>query len=322
MRPEAEEAYRALLRRPDLLAPVHPGQLRSPHGDARTLLDELARAGLLVAADGGWQVVPPELAFDALSTRAEEELEAQRRAILDARGGVAEAVADVVDSHRDPALTVAEVIRGGDAVRARLYQLTEGATASVWSINPGPAPPARSIEASRAMDRTLRAHQVRQRAIVADVALADAPFTAYLEDVVAQGDGVRTLPTPQVRLLLFDAVIGVVPLLDQDPGRGALIVHEPGLVVPLVALFEQSWVAAVPLPPPGSAATEEHDPTSWRMRQVLAMVARGQSDAAIARALSVSPRTVGRLVAEAGRRLQARSRVETCVLALRAGWID
>jgi DNA-binding CsgD family transcriptional regulator len=319
VRVETELAYRMLLRRPDLAAPVEASHLGVPADVADAVLDELVHAGLLVPGDDGPIVVPPELAVEALSARAEEQLEARRRAIHDAREGISAAVADLVDSHRELAASVTEVVRTGDAVRARLHQLTHQATDHVWSINPGPALSPRAIAASRVMDRTLHEHAVTQRAIVDDIALADPLFRQYLHEVTAQGDYIRRHPAPPAQLLLFDDVTAVVPLIESESNFGALIVHEPGLIAPLIALFEQSWAAAVPLE---LSLPDDADPDGPRIRHVLTMLAHGHSDAAIARQLNVSSRTIGRLVAEAGRRLQAGTRVEICMLALRAGWIS
>jgi DNA-binding CsgD family transcriptional regulator len=315
---ETELTYRVLLRRPDLTEPVEPSHLSVPAALAGPIFNELVQAGLLVPDATGWVIVPPELAVETLSARAEEQLEQRRNAIHQAKAGITAAVADLVDSHRGPAAAVTEVIRGSDAVRARLHQLTQDATEHVWSINPGPALPPRAVEASRAMDRTLHAHQVTQRAVFADAAVSDPGFVAYLREVVDRGDQVRRHPAPPVRLLLFDDTVACVPVNEHDPGRGALIVHEPGLLKPLVALFEQTWATASPpdLAPAGAIDSQ------WpRVRQVLTMLIQGHSDPVIARQLGISPRTVGRLVAEAGRRVQATSRIEICVLALRAGWI-
>jgi DNA-binding CsgD family transcriptional regulator len=318
VRGETERAYRALLRRKDLAVAIDPAQLAVPGEHAESVLEEMLRAGLLVRDGEGLLVVPPELAADDLSVRAEAELETRRQAIRQARDGIAAAVSDLVDTHREAATTATERVRGGDAVRARLHQLTQQATEHVWSINPGRAPAERTIHASRIMDRILQERGVSQRAIVADVAMADAGFAASMKAIVDAGDRVRCHPAPPARLLLFDCATAVVPLADR-PDQGALIVHEPGLIAPLVTLFEQSWSLATPLA--ARIAAESDDIEVLRIRQVLTMLAAGHSDATIARQLSISARTVGRIVAEAGRRLQARSRVEICVLALRNGWI-
>lgn len=319
VRAEIETIYRTLLRRPDLTAPVPTAHLAPTPEHAAAIRDELAGHGLLVRDGPGWVVVPPELAVETLSRHAEQQLEARRLAIRQARSGISSAVAEVVDSHRELSPSITETVRGGDAVRARLHQLTQDTVHQVCSINPGPALARRSVEASRSMDRTLHDHGVTQRAIFADLAFTDRDFLDYLREVVAQGDQVRRHPDPPVRLLLFDATVAVVPAAESDGGPGALIVHEQAIVTPLVALFEQSWSAA--LAPDLDATAAEDDPDGLRIRQVLTMLVSGQPDSAIARQLGISVRTVGRLVAEAGRRLQANSRIEVCLLALRAGWI-
>lgn len=316
---EIETIYRTLLRRPDLAAPVHVAHLAASPEHAAAVRAELAEHGLIVGAGSGWVVVPPELAVETLSTRAEDQLEAQRLAIRQARSGISSAVADLVDSHREMSPSISEIVRGGDAVRARLHQLTHDTAEQVRSINPGPALSRRAVEASRGMDGILRGRGVTQRAIFEDVAFSDREFLDYLREVVAHGDQVRRHPAPPVRLLLFDATAAVVPLAEPHEGAGALIVHEQAILAPLVALFEQSWSAA--LPPDLDETPDTDDPDGIRIRQVLTLLVNGQPDSAIARQLGVSVRTVGRLVAEAGRRLQAASRIEVCILALRVGWI-
>ncbi len=64
-----------LLRRADLSVPVEPSQLGVPPDLAATVMDELAGTGVLAQSGSGWVVVPPELAIEALTARAEERLE-------------------------------------------------------------------------------------------------------------------------------------------------------------------------------------------------------------------------------------------------------
>ncbi|MGP3965313.1 response regulator transcription factor [Nonomuraea sp. 3N208] len=71
----------------------------------------------------------------------------------------------------------------------------------------------------------------------------------------------------------------------------------------------------VPGSPDGSTLTEQQ-------RAVLRLLATGAKDAAIARSMGVSTRTITRLVSELTAALGASSRFQAGVRAARLGWLD
>ncbi|HEX8631739.1 MAG TPA: helix-turn-helix transcriptional regulator [Catenuloplanes sp.] len=316
----AEVVYRALLRDPH----ADPDQLLGSAEDATAVqeaIDELGRHGLLEPGGNGSRrlgVVPPERAIDILITEAETALNRRREALAAARGGIGDLVAEFVEGRRRVIGELVEQIHGSDAVRSRLYQLSQQCTREVCSINPGPAPPSAALEASRRMERQSLSRGIVSRSVFAEVAAADPDMFGHLAGAVAAGDEIRVHPDPPLRMLLIDGEVGVIPIDQDDHVRGAYVLHGAALLSPLSALFEIVWRAAERFDP---AQEELADSEDARIRQVVALLADGYKDEAIARRLTVSVRTVRRLIALAVERLQAESRFQAGVFAVRRGWL-
>ncbi|ADP82749.1 LuxR C-terminal-related transcriptional regulator [Pseudofrankia inefficax] len=95
-------------------------------------------------------------------------------------------------------------------------------------------------------------------------------------------------------------------------GSARAAADDPGAVEPCVE-------AAGPDQPAADDATEQA--LSAAELLLLALLADGLKDEAVARALGVSVRTVRRMVAELMHRLDARSRFQAALLAQRKGWL-
>jgi DNA-binding CsgD family transcriptional regulator len=316
----AETAYRALVRDARMGLGDLATLLSIDKADARELVDELTSSGLLVPGEvDEITVVPPERALETLIDREQAALERRRRALDGLRDDVGALVAEFVDSRRHVIGDLVEAIRGPEAVRSRLYQLSREATTSAWTLNPGLPMTADSIAASKVMDAQSRARGVRSKAVFSVAAVADADNQAYLAEAVAAGDEVRIHPDPPMRLLLIDNQTAVIPLDPTSHARGAYVLHGEALVASLRALFELVWAASSRL---GDAAAAATDPEEARIRTVVALLADGHKDEAIARRVGVSVRTVRRLIATAITRLQADSRFQAGAEAVRRGWVS
>ncbi|MET8702560.1 helix-turn-helix transcriptional regulator [Kitasatospora sp. NPDC004723] len=93
------------------------------------------------------------------------------------------------------------------------------------------------------------------------------------------------------------------------------MVREPALVALVAELFEYFWSAAwAP-----AEVLPEGEVMTGRQIEVLRLPAAGRTDAAIARKLELSERTVRRLVAELTAGLGAESRFQAGVHAARLG---
>ncbi|MBE1878394.1 helix-turn-helix transcriptional regulator [Myceligenerans pegani] len=135
--------------------------------------------------------------------------------------------------------------------------------------------------------------------------------------------GVRLAPEVPVGLMVVDRSIAVLPASrgPADGSDGVLVVYAPAVVEALVAMFERVWSEAVPsagrVPAPSRPAPQ----TGERRRRVLAMAAAGLTDAAIGRALGISPGTVEDEFAALAGELGVRTRFQAGVLAAKRGLI-
>ncbi|MFF3764292.1 LuxR C-terminal-related transcriptional regulator [Streptomyces sp. NPDC001922] len=168
------------------------------------------------------------------------------------------------------------------------------------------------------------------RTIHQSSALHSARTTAYLEKLSCLGVRVRVAPLLPFRLIVVDEALALVC----PPGK-LLLVRHPALVRLLGRVFEFCWDGARdiarPAPAPdataGTVACRGPADRSPRLTEqqlvILKLWARGRQDAAIARELRVSPRTLRRMVSALLRRLGVSSRFEAGVVAARTcGLLD
>lgn len=162
------------------------------------------------------------------------------------------------------------------------------------------------------------------RSVYPAAALRRPAVLAHVRELTGAGARIRVAHSLPLRLIVVDARLAVLPapgdLSDEVSEDGpdaaaprvrgraeaAVVVREPALVALVAELFEYFWSAASTPPElhPGAAGrTDRHD-------VVLRLLAAGLTDAAIARKLEVSERTVRRLVAELTADLGAESRFQ------------
>ena len=277
---------------------------------------------LLVEVGAGvhpFSAIPPEQAIEVLIAREEASLAERQRQVSEARDDLSNLVESFVTSRtqRDTEGLV-EQIDDPRVVTSRLFQLARAARERVSFMLPGDALPTAAIGPSARLDDELLARSIPLRVVVTDASLETAHWREHLQGQVVKGVQARSHPAPPQRLVIVDGDVAILP---RDQSSGALVVHGPDLVAPTLALFDVVWQASIPLVS-DTAATAEAEFSHARVRQVVALLAQGQKDEAIARRLQVSVRTVRRLVAAALVALHAESRFEAGVLAVKRGWVS
>jgi hypothetical protein len=198
----------------------------------------------------------------------------------------------------------------GAIVRARTADLAERTrhecVSLVWGETEGYAGPAAF--------RRMLAHGVKLRRVI--------------HQVLPSPDGVpvpthtRTASGIPISMIVYDRRIALLPIDPRVPLQGALEVRSQGIVAAAYALFEQVWVAAVPIGGrPAVIAEPPDEQLSPQLRALIEILAAGATDEVAARRLGVSVRTVKRMAADLRDRLNARSRFEVGVRAAHRGWI-
>lgn len=113
-----------------------------------------------------------------------------------------------------------------------------------------------------------------------------------------------------LRLAIYDGKVATLPALTGRPvTEGVLVVRPSSLLDALIALFEQVWATALPLSLEESAEGDDADDD----RTLIALLAAGMGDQAIARQLGISLRTVGRRVQRVQTGLNAATRFQAGV---------
>jgi DNA-binding NarL/FixJ family response regulator len=116
--------------------------------------------------------------------------------------------------------------------------------------------------------------------------------------------------TAEARTALEEAVVAAAVAAQRARSLTAML--EKAL-----AVLEESENAPAPGPAPGAKTTGRADGLSPREKEVLALVAEGRTNKAIAEALYVSPNTVKTHVASLLSKLHAESRVQLAAMAAR-----
>jgi DNA-binding CsgD family transcriptional regulator len=126
----------------------------------------------------------------------------------------------------------------------------------------------------------------------------------------------RVLPDLPMKMVLVDERTALLPL-DPTGMDGAVLIRAPVIVATFRSYFEMLWLRAVPL-----GVTRVRSRLSGPQDQVLRLMLSGMTDAAIARHLGASERTVRRHVAALLDMLGVDNRIAAAVVAVREGWID
>ncbi|RKS97077.1 regulatory LuxR family protein [Streptomyces sp. 3211.6] len=290
--------------------------------EVREALDRLVGLGLLTPsreAAGGLRAVSLEAGLEHLLRRQEEELAKRHHALVAGKAAAARAIAEYSALHPDADRQGNERLLGLDAIQARLEVLTRRLSEECLSIIPGRAQSAASLEASRSLDEQALNRKVRMRAVYQESSRNDPATFEYAQWTTERGGEVRTTPVLPGRLLVFDRTTALVPIDPDNSRLGALCTTSPGIVATIVALFEQTWEAAVPL-----GAVRSRDPEDGidqTERELLKLLGSGMTDEAASKRLGVSARTVRRQMSALMERLQAASRFEAGLKAAQRGWL-
>ncbi|MFJ5229251.1 hypothetical protein ACIQBJ_05045 [Kitasatospora sp. NPDC088391] len=207
--------------------------------------------------------------------------------------------------------TGTERLIGAAAVRGRLAELAAAARVQVLAFVPDPDPE------QRPPDEEALARGVEVRTLYLDAVRGHRPTLDHAHRLVRLGGQVRTTAVLPLRMVVVDRHSAVLPL-DPDRGDTATVLHGPGPVGALCALFEQFWHAAAPLRHPRG---RDRDGMTEQHYTLLRILQQGATDVVAARRLGISERTVRRLTAEALEALGARSRFQAGARAAERGWL-
>lgn len=292
--------------------------------EARASCSRLVARGLLLPADrGGYRASP--MAPDTIAEQLQWSIDAehaekrkQASALRDQLIRILDrSLLDGVNGSGGPVTALPTI----EAMQLQLLQLVSLSRQEVLRVWTGPAPnhapnhaqipPPTQREApeTRALGRDL---QVR---ILCPLSVVLEPAGTSLRRL--SGATVRTIARPPVNFYVFDRRTAVVDAQNGRPDCAALIVQGDPLVGIIRALFETWWSFGQDV----VVANGSGSPLDQQERALLLLLGEGAKDDHIARQLGLSVRTVRRRVSELLGRLEASSRFQAGMLAVRRGWI-
>jgi hypothetical protein len=161
---------------------------------------------------------------------------------------------------------------------------------------------------------------IRRGTILRGLYQADATRTPeilrYLGEFVRAGAQARITPRITHRTMIFDRTLVVVAVDPDTLRRPYLVIREPALVRNFHDQFARVWRDA------HSVGIGPEDPLEeTRVRKLLEILAKGETDDYAAKELKVSARTIRRRMAAIMVLLGASSRFEAGVKAVKTGWL-
>ncbi len=148
----------------------------------------------------------------------------------------------------------------------------------------------------------------------ADVLAADESLW-HLRRWAERGEESRLLPEIRQPFVVFGDEAVIMPSKWAEPSGRNLVVRTPVLVLAMREMFELLWSRAVPVPPAGGEGVADE------RALILALLAAGAKDEAIARHLRLSLRTVRRRVAALMDQMGASTRFQAGIEAARRGLV-
>ena len=283
-----ERVYRALVAQPDATTSMLASRLGLPQETVVSALEAVAERGLAARSAAGpdrYVPAPPAVALGAVVTQYRDDL---RRVDV--------VLAELAEEYRTASRTrsiqdVVEVVAGVEAIKHRFEQLQLGAKEEVLAFVTGP-----TVAVSYAENTArLRAKErgVRYRRVIDRSELEHPEPVSEVTARIRGGEEIRVVATLPMKLVIADRSNALAGLLN-DGVPAAVFVHSSGLLDGLVALFDRTWRAGVPLlvgtdglvegaTEPGIDAAD---------MKILGLLLAGLTDQSVAGQLDVSVRTV------------------------------
>jgi len=283
---------------------------------AASELRTIASLGLAFRVGGRpvrYRAIAPDLAISTLIAQREEELRAAR-ATMHQLTAVFQEASRVrhPDTHVEVVHGTANIARLGVRVHEQTQRQLRGFDRPPYSHEPGTN---YRLEGSRL------AVGVTYRVIYDSAALAiPGRMTDDIIPILSAGEQARTWPELPIKMLISDDQFALVPAAVTTRSIDTtFVIHRSPVLEALIGLFEAEWARATPIPGTGSPpAPDGPDPETAAL---LAMLAAGMTDAAIARSLSWSMRTTQRRMRQLMTDLGVTSRFQAGVAAREKGWL-
>ena len=298
---------------------------RMTDADAMARLEALRDLGLVSLLEGGageYASVDPRYALRAMADRISDRVSHIRERIP----ALVEYFGRAPKSDDGDAQTT--VLTDTDAVAGWYTRLQHQAKSEFLAFDRPPYVSA-SLDPFEAV---VLKRGVDWRAIYTIASFDEGATWDEVAGLAQQGEQSRITDDLPIKLAIADSTTALVSLSLEPGNVDALVTHSPALVAAFRQLFEFHWARSLPLPAArerfegavaptwGEKDRVERAATSEE-RALLALIAVGMKDDAIARQLGVSPRTLRRRSQDLLAELGALNRFQAGAEAARRGWL-
>lgn len=318
--------YRACVLQPDCTIEEVAKQLDADTRAVTAAMQRLLDSGLAVASIVGpspVRPVSPALGFQAAVADAERRLDQRQHRLRELRRAIQHLESEYQNIRWQRSTLEFERLASQDEIFTRLEELAHTTTSAVRSMTRDTRRREAMANSSRAL-RAARENGVTMRSLYTLSVRSDRQAMDLLEQLHRAGDNMRAVPALASRMEIFDNRVAVVAADPDDPASGAVVVTNRSLLNSLVAFFDMLWRTAEPL---FGEDPQPQDPGGPRVptaveRELIRLLAAGNTDEGVARALGVSSRTVRRMIADLSQEADASGRFQLGAMAERLGWLD
>ncbi len=314
--PEQERLYRTLVDQPQL----DRAALRKRLGLSASALDnniaELLRLGLLHQdpIKDRLMVADPEAALSQL-------LHDRQRA-LDAMLKESVTLAQTLRRNQQASevSSIIEIVTGSQAITSRWEHAQKTARERIRMTDRPPYYAGAKIEGMNL--QLARMAEGLPFQTLYDARLFDHPYHLHRARMaIDAGENARVLPEVPIKLVLVDDELAFLVLLSSAEQREptVILVHRSALLDSLSELFNLLWSRGVAMP--SGQLPLASDELSDDQRSLIALMASGLKDEAIALEMGVAARTVRRRVQELYELLGVRNRFQAGIAVKERGWI-
>lgn len=308
--------YRALLEEPGSSSTQIAERSGTPTAAVEQAFERLESVGLISRTPesrGRYVPAPPDVALEALVSRREEELKRVRLEAIQ----LAERFSQRIRDHQGVAPV--EFVRGHEATYHRWVQVQRSAKHEVRLFDRPPyvVPPGEPNPEEVALLSTGVKY-----CVIYDQESFDMPgkFESAMA-CAALGEEARVMRGVPVKLMVADDTLALTHNPQHERVQDSLVVHRSGLLNALIVLFDTLWERAISIGQ-SESSSEPEEKIDELDRQIIALLAAGAKDEAIASRLKVGLRTVRRRVRLMMERLGADTRFEAGVRATRQNWVS
>ncbi|MFC9843767.1 helix-turn-helix domain-containing protein [Streptomyces sp. NPDC060223] len=323
---ETEHVYTALVEHPRCTASELAKSCGLSPGGAGRLLSVLVKEGLATRTTGR----PPRFSATAPDIAVTALIDEQQHRLDEARSLVHQLMATYREAARiaHPEMAV-ELLTERDDISSAVGRLTADARHQLRAFDRPPYVDRPGSGLDRQIER--QRHGVTHRVIYDRAAVAwPGRMHNDIAPSIRAGEKARVRPELPLKLVISDGQAAIIPFSLAAGGQSAAyLIHQSPMLVALESLFEAEWERAVALPdagePPADNPTRQPGAVPVQpdsdTRSLLALLASGLTDAAIARSQGWSERTTQRRIHRLMSELGASTRFQASLTAARRGWL-